>query len=221
MTLPNRVRKQLPKDPWWHIFGLSSGLLFAVMLMFARLDPDDFERLDRWFENAVQPLQTFGHIELFLAITVLGGTVGITAVALGAAYFLRHNRFAQVQLFLILLFSSLSMGIAKAFVERARPDVLLWLDPMNSYSFPSGHATLSTALYGFIAVQLYRRSMSTLTRYLSILVPACVILLVSWSRIILNYHYFTDVTAGILLGLFWLAVIFMLPKPRAGLLAHR
>lgn len=221
MALPNRVHKHLPNDPWWHVFGLSSGLLFAIMLMFARLDPDDFERLDAWFENAVKPLQTFGHIELFLAITVLGSVVGITVMTIGAAFFLRRNRLAVLQLFLLMVFSSVSMGSAKFFVERARPNVLLWLDPSNTYSFPSGHATLSTALYGFIAVQLYRRSTSTIARYLSILVPAGVILLVSWSRIVLNYHYFTDVTAGILLGLFWLAVIFMLPKPRGGLRVRR
>ncbi|HWU24672.1 MAG TPA: phosphatase PAP2 family protein, partial [Candidatus Paceibacterota bacterium] len=107
-----------------------------------------------------------------------------------------------------------SMGIAKMFVERARPSVLTWLDPSNTYSFPSGHATLSAAFYGFVSVQLYRRSHTRLTRILSLLIPMLLIALISVSRIILNYHYFTDVLAGILLGLFWLAVIFMLPKPR-------
>jgi membrane-associated phospholipid phosphatase len=213
MLASSHTRRRLPQDPWWHIWGLSLGLCFAAMLMLARLDPDDFNRLDTWFEAAVRPLQTFGHVELFLVITVLGSTIGITTLAFGAAYFLRHNRFAQIQLFLVLLFSSLSMGIAKGFVERTRPDVLMWLDPLNTYSFPSGHATLSTAFFGFMAVQLYRRSHSRLARVLSFIIPALIIALVALSRIVLNFHYFTDVTAGILLGLFWVAVIFMLPRP--------
>lgn len=215
-SLSHHIRRCVPKDPWWHIFGLSFGLAFALMLMVARLHPLWFDRIDDWFERAVQPLQTFGHIELFLIVTVLGSTIGITVLAAGAAYFLRRNRFAVLQLFLLLLFSSVSMGIAKAFVERARPDVLLWLDPSYTYSFPSGHATMSTAFYGFLMVQFYRRSRSVLGRFLAILVPITIIALVSLSRIILNYHYFTDVLAGILLGLFWLAVIFMLPKSRSG-----
>lgn len=216
-SIAHHVRRRLPKDPWWHIFGLLSGLSFALMLTIARLDPDDFNHIDPWFEQMVKPLQTFGHAEFFLIITVLGSVTGIIVVALGALYFLRHNRFAQLQLILVLLSSSLSMNAAKVFVERTRPDALTWLDPLNSYSFPSGHATLAMAFYGFIAVQLYRRSRSACTRLLSILIPMLLIALVCLSRIILNYHYFTDVLGGFLLGLFWLAVIFMLPRPRHAL----
>lgn len=210
------IKRALPRDPWWHVWGLCFGLLFALMLMVARLYPTYFGQVDVSFESAVQPLQTFGHVEFFLIVTALGSITGIIVLAVGAAYFLRHNRFAVLQLILLLAFSAASMGIAKAFVERTRPDVLLWLSPLSTYSFPSGHATMSTAFFGFIAVCLYRRSRSSIGRFLSVLAPVLVIVLICLSRIILNYHYFTDVVAGILLGLFWLAVIFMLSSPRSG-----
>ncbi|HWU24359.1 MAG TPA: phosphatase PAP2 family protein, partial [Candidatus Paceibacterota bacterium] len=151
--IPHHVRRRMPKDPWWHVFGLSFGLAFALMLMAARLHPHWLDGVDGWIESAIQPLQTFAHVETFLVITVLGSAIGIPTIALGALYFLRHNRLAQLQLVLLLVFSSVSMGIAKMFVERARPSVLTWLDPSNTYSFPSGHATLSAAFYGFVSVQ--------------------------------------------------------------------
>jgi len=182
------------------------------MLMVARLYPGYFDSIDRTIEAVFTPLQTFPHIELFLVITVLGSVTGIIVLALGALFLLRRNSHAVIQLFFLLVFASVSMGIAKMFVERARPEALLWLDPMNSFSFPSGHATLSTAFYGFIAVCLVRRTHSPILRTFWVALCIAVILAVGLSRLILNFHYFTDVLAGIFLGLFWLSVIFILPR---------
>lgn len=183
--------------------------------MVARLHPERFDYIDSTFEAFVKPLQTFGHAEPFIILTVLGSGIGVTVLALGAAYFLRKHPFSVMQLLLLLVWASLSMGIAKVFVERARPTSVDWLVSLHSYSFPSGHATMSSAFYGFVAVNLYRRSLTPLSRFLSVFVPALVVLLVCTSRVVLGYHYFTDVLAGVLLGLFWLSVVFMLPKPRS------
>lgn len=207
--------RRLRRDPWWHLIGLCSGLAFAIMLMAVRLHPEGLNGIDAAFESFVRPLQVFGYAEPLLILTVLGSGIGVTVLALGVAYFLRKHPFSVLQLLLLLVWASLSMGIAKAFVERARPTSLDWIVSLHSYSFPSGHATMSSAFYGFIAVNLYRRSSTPFARFLSVLVPAVIVLLVCTSRVVLGYHYFTDVLAGVLLGLFWLAVVFMLPKPRS------
>lgn len=209
-----RLKRHIARDPWWHAVGLTFGLLFSIMLMVARLYPQYFDHIDQAVEIALVPYQTFGHVELFLAVTVLGSATGVTLIAACAAVLLRKNPFAILQLFLLLLFSSVSMGIAKMFVERTRPDALLWLDPLNTYSFPSGHATLATACFGFIAVYLYRYLRSEFARGLALASCTVVVAFVCASRLVLNFHYFTDVLGGVLLGLFWLAVVFMMPKPR-------
>lgn len=138
-------RTYLKHDPWWHVAGLSLGFLFALMLMGARLYPAYFDAIDRAVEGALLQFQTLEFTQFFLAATVLGNGPVVAGLTLAAAYLLRRNSFAVLQLFLVMLFASVSMGIAKTFVERTRPETLLWLDPLNSYSFPSGHATLSTA----------------------------------------------------------------------------
>lgn len=206
--------RRIHPDPWWHVLGLSFGLTFVLLLMGARLYPAYMDAIDGSVQAFLAGYQTFDHVEFFLAVTILGSGMGVTLLALASAYVLRRNWFTVLQLSLVLLFSSVSMGIAKMFVERARPDVLLWLDPLNTYSFPSGHATLSTAFFGFLAVCLYRRIRSAVLRYLAAGVCIVIILLVCVSRLVLSYHYFTDVVAGIFLGLFWVAVVYMLPKPR-------
>lgn len=207
----HRLRTRVKKDPWWHVGGLSTGLLFAVLLMLARLYPQLLDRIDAAVESKVVA-GSFSSLEPYLIITVLGGVTGAMLGTVLLAYLFRRNRFAVLQLALLMLFTSISMGIAKAFVERARPDTLLWLDPVNTYSFPSGHASLATALYGYLAVNLYRRIRSKPGRVVAVALCALVIVLVSMSRLVLNYHYLTDVLAGVLLGAFWLSVVYMMPR---------
>jgi undecaprenyl-diphosphatase len=207
----HHIRARVAEDPWWHVWGLTTGLLFAILLMFGRLYPHTLDRIDSYVEAKVVA-KTITSLEPYLVITVLGGAIGITLGALLLAYLFRRNRFNVLQLALLMLFTGVSMGIAKAFVERARPDTLLWLDPLNTYSFPSGHAALSTALYGYLAVNLYRRIHTKSRKQLAVAACILVIVLVCLSRLVLSYHYLTDVIGGVLLGLFWLSVIYMLPR---------
>jgi undecaprenyl-diphosphatase len=202
-----------PHDPWWHIVGLISGLLFTLMLAAARLRLGWLDHIDSVLEAPLAAYRTMSVVEFFLAVTVLGSMEGVTSIALGAAYFLRSKSHKLVRLFLLIFLSSSSTTLAKAFVERARPDAVPWIQQLNNYSFPSWHATLSTALYGYLAVILYRRCRHyRAARIAVVILCGIVVALVCLSRLILNVHYVTDVTAGVLLGLFWLAVIFMIPE---------
>ncbi len=211
-TMRYALRRALPKDPWWHIVGLSFGLVFVLMLTVARLAPTQLDLLDFHIEKLVAPLQTQPYIELFLAITILGSALGVTLVATGSAYILRAKRRSVLELFLALILAGSTMRIAKAFVERARPETITWVDSLTSFSFPSGHATLATTVYGFLSLMLYRRAKTNLGRVLSIGFGALIIGLICLSRLVLSYHYFTDVVAGVLLGLFWLSVVHMFPQ---------
>ncbi|MEO6536584.1 MAG: phosphatase PAP2 family protein [Candidatus Paceibacterota bacterium] len=199
------------KSPWLAV-SILSGFVFAKMLIFARYSPDILEDVDSIVSPHIIWLQSFGTTEIFLAITTLGSVLGVAILALGAAFFLRTSRASIVRLVVLLAGAGLSVDAAKLFVARARPEVLTWLTPESSFSFPSGHSTLSMAFYGFIAVSLYRRANSTLAKTLSVLIPGLLIFMIGFSRMVLNYHYFTDVIAGFLLGLFWLSVVFMLPR---------
>jgi membrane-associated phospholipid phosphatase len=198
-------------SPWLAV-SIVSGFVFVKMLIFARYSPDILDDMDSLVSPHVVWLQSFGTTEIFLAITALGSVLGVALLALGAAYFLRNSRASIVRLVLLLAGAGVSVEAAKMFVARARPEVLLWLTPESSFSFPSGHSTLSMAFYGFVAVALYRRANSPVAKVLAVLVPAAIILLVGFSRMVLNYHYFTDVVAGFLLGLFWLSVVYTLPR---------
>jgi membrane-associated phospholipid phosphatase len=106
----------------------------------------------------------------------------------------------------------LNLGIAYAFnngtkyiFARARPDFSsVYVDP-DSYSFPSGHAMISAAVYGLTAYLLsiaypgYRIAF----RIIAILL----VLAVGISRMYLDAHWPSDVLAGFAAG--WILVSLM------------
>jgi len=92
---------------------------------------------------------------------------------------------------------------AKHLFARARPD-----DPLvvlDTYSFPSGHATGSAAFYAFLSFWLLSRIRreSGVRRAGAIGFAVAMTLMVSVARMYLGVHYLTDVLAGMLLGAAW------------------
>jgi undecaprenyl-diphosphatase len=91
----------------------------------------------------------------------------------------------------------------KAIVNRRRPSVS-HLEHVSSSSFPSGHATESTAFLVALLALVYiagpgpRRTVATI-------IAAVLVCAVGASRIYLGVHYPTDVAAGIILGGAWAA----------------
>ena len=71
---------------------------------------------------------------------------------------------------------------------------------MHSYSFPSGHAMASAAVYGAVAILMGRADPANARRYH--LGAAVLVLLIGISRVYLGVHWFTDVLAGFAAGLF-------------------
>lgn len=206
MTQTNRA---LHRAKGWRIVALCSGTAFIAMLALAKLLPGHLHAWDDPIAALVLPFQTTGMAAVFMGITELGDGYALGAVSLGAVYLFHLSRFNTIRLGMLLGATYLSMLAAKLYVARIRPEELPWLDPFSGFAFPSGHAALATALYGFIAVMAYRRARTPLARTLSVLIPLLLILLVGGSRIVLNAHYTTDVIGGFFLGTFWLALLLM------------
>ena len=111
-----------------------------------------------------------------------------------------------------ILCSLISFTFIKLAVQRVRPSYKT-MHLINEFSFPSGHATMSVAFYGFLVWTLHHKTQNkTVLMFFDFLVFTIVVL-VGFSRIFLNYHWFTDVVGGYILGLFWLSV-FSYPSRR-------
>jgi membrane-associated phospholipid phosphatase len=159
-----------------------------------------------WFQSQRTPWAT----QVMLLVTYLHSTPGLLAMAGILAVVLWRQGDKRWVLTLVAAVPGamvLNVG-AKNLVQRARPVVEQPVLVLDTYSFPSGHAAGSAALYTFAAAWLLSRMQGALpAARLAVIGAAIVITLwVAFSRVYLGVHYVSDVIAGMLLGTLWLAV---------------
>jgi len=142
-----------------------------------------------------------------LALTFVG-TNGFMAIigAIFVWWLIRTNRVRDaIWLIALQISAELLLQILQFAFHRARPEPFFGLAKPNSYSFPSGHAMLSTVFYLSLAILMTRNPAVRASAAL----PA---FFIGLSRVYLGVHYPTDVLAGFAGGAFWLSAWISFPK---------
>ena len=103
--------------------------------------------------------------------------------------------------------------LVKVLVHRHRPFVDGPFVDWSGYSFASGHTIGATLLYGQLLLFVLPALKARQWRVLTVCSAALLIALVGFSRIALGAHFLTDVLAGILFGILWLAICLFANKP--------
>lgn len=184
-------------------------LVVALVLGYAAISAFVFllptETVDVWFTQRVQRYQApwldafMNGISWFATIT--GGliTVGTTAVAFLLLRRRREALFVVAPLLVVPI-----VAVVKRLFGRARPtaDLVRVIRDFHNESFPSGHVVFYVVFFGFLAFLMSRSTNYPLwARRLVGWSCLALILLVPLSRMYLGAHWFTDVSAGFLLGL--------------------
>jgi membrane-associated phospholipid phosphatase len=129
----------------------------------------------------------------------------VLAVALGLWYISRWHWRRVALLALALGGGALLNLLLKLAFGRPRPVLPDPFVTLESLSFPSGHAMVSTIFYGLAGWLLWRRAAARWQRRLAALGAVGMIIAVGASRVYLGAHYLTDVLAGFAAGAAWLA----------------
>jgi membrane-associated phospholipid phosphatase len=108
------------------------------------------------------------------------------------------------QITVVLVLATLTNIALKRVINRARP-TLEHLVPVNTLSYPSGHSMSAMAFYGFLIFLSARYTRSRWKRILFIAMLSILILSIGLSRIYLGVHFPSDVVAGFVGGLIWVA----------------
>ncbi|WP_067715712.1 phosphatase PAP2 family protein [Nocardia yamanashiensis] len=90
--------------------------------------------------------------------------------------------------------------VVKWVVDRGRPPVGLRLVSETSMSYPSGHATATTALVGVLALMYMETRPGRGKAVAAGVFGAVVVGLMCATRLYLGVHWFSDVVGGVLLG---------------------
>jgi len=120
---------------------------------------------------------------------------------------------------LLFLFSMilalLSELLIKLIIQRARPENALI--NVSGYSFPSGHATMAIIFFSLLLYSFKDDIRNEALKKSFIAANIVLFLLIGFSRVYLNVHWFSDVIAGFSLGLFWLTLLILMFKAAVSL----
>jgi len=168
--------------------------------------------IDLWVNNFFYISRNDLAIKIFEKITWLGEAYVVIILALLVSIFLwlAHKRWQVIAFWVTLVGAEGITLISKLFFNRPRPDNAVLLE--TSGSFPSNHATLAVAFYGFIAYLLLSQIKNKLYRFLIILITVVIIFVIGFSRLYLGVHYLSDVCVGYLVGLAWLLIGVIITK---------
>lgn len=185
------------------------SFLLAVLGFAAIADSireGDAQRYDTALLSSIHSIGTAQLDTFFVYATNLGGTIYIAIITIGLIVYLLYKQRKHDAL---LIATSVGGAVVinlvlKVVFGRTRPDLWGHLVTEASFSFPSGHAMVSSALAFAVMAVVW----NTKWRYITIVVGLLYVALVGFSRLYLGVHYPTDVLGGWLVSLSW--VVFLL-----------
>ena len=198
-----------------HFYGLPLTVLLLVMgyilaLFFGLVEDvvtsDTIVAMDFFVSQQMSMLSESPIVTFFILMTSFASTATTCLIVLLVSIlcWIIRQRYILVGLLIATLGSTIFTFLSKLLFHRTRPvDILLF---EQTDSFPSGHATITVALYGFLAYMAIRFSRSFATQVRIAAITIFFSLLIGLSRILLNEHYLSDVLGGYLVGALWLMV---------------
>lgn len=121
--------------------------------------------------------------------------------------FIIKKRSIAIDVMIIAITSTLLMFLLKDVYRRHRPDLPL-LRELNGYSFPSGHATDSFIFCSILIYIVWQSKISATWKYILAAFLLLFSMSIGASRIVLRYHYASDVLAGFALAFAWVIFSF-------------
>jgi len=165
-----------------------------------------FRNIDAIAENFFLVRRTPAGIKFFSAITWLGEwkALVILGILIIILFWLKNKKRFIRPFLAAVIGAEISGQIIKAVLHRPRP--LHGVGMENTLSFPSGHALIAAAFYGFLIYYFWQSLESRAKKYAYLIAGLIIILAIGFSRLYLGVHYFSDVIGGYILGAIWLAV---------------
>jgi undecaprenyl-diphosphatase len=182
------------------------------LYLFAKMTEDVVNselitKIDLWIYEHISNIYTpiLTNIMIFISSVNNIYEIIITSIIF-LAFLIYKKMYKQTIFFIISMFGTGFLFVLfKEIIKRERP--ISDLIEINGYSFPSGHAALSTTL-AFCVYLIFKDKVRYKKTFLILLISYP--LLISFTRVYLHVHYLSDVIAGVGLGLIWVSLIYLI-----------
>jgi undecaprenyl-diphosphatase len=183
--------------------------LFVFGFLAHEVVGEDETRFDNWVFDFFAGYNSGGFILVNRILTAFGSTYFIISayVVLIIFLWLIHRRSDAINVAIVAASSTLLMLVLKQFFHRQRPELPL-VKTLTNFSFPSGHALCSFIFCSVIIYLVDKSKIDLKWKWLFSILLVLFSIAIGISRIVLRYHYATDVVAGFCVGFAW--VIFSL-----------
>lgn len=197
-------------SPKWFLLAAAVLVVGGAWLFFGVLEDvishDPLVDVDVFMFDLLQPLRTPAMDSVMIAVTELGDAQVLLPVFFVAlAWLFAHRLWLTAGYWLAAIgVADMLAEVLKLALHRQRPGA--FYGGFEQFSFPSGHATMSVVLYGFLAFLLCRGARPGL-RKVVIALTATLIGLIALSRLYLGVHWLSDVLGGASFGVAWIAAL--------------
>lgn len=200
------------RGKWVAIFLVLLGLAVSVSagVLFLELAEEVMEEEKFAFDLAIMSFLRSHEYDLVFAkmkiITEAGSVwwiASVTAITSVFLWFYRKDRWGAMFMIVANAGGGLLVMLLKYVFQRPRPSINPAYDGIG-FSFPSGHATGSIVLYGFLIYLIARERKLMIGRIAAIIGLLFLIIFVGFSRVYLDVHYPSDILGGFAVGTIWL-----------------
>jgi membrane protein DedA with SNARE-associated domain/membrane-associated phospholipid phosphatase len=175
------------------------GLIAFLLLLSGMVARNAIPNTDISVFNLMREIRNAPADELMVPLTMLGDGFVLTAMMATIVGWLvwRKAWRAAIASTAVFLAGKLFAVLLKYGIHRPRP--LELYTGAESFSFPSGHATMAAITFGVLAV-LASHAMNRWSRSLVYAVCGLIVITIAYSRIYLGVHWLSDVLGGVVFG---------------------
>ena len=200
-----------PDHPEARGMSILTGLLLIAswaLFIIPRHITDDslLSNVDQYLFNAMQSLRNPLGDRLMVMVTELGDSEALYAFTALLSLWLVWRRDWRMALHWVITVAAVALLTWALKLHTAIPRPPLLDTSVMSYAFPSMHASLSVAVFGFLAVAIARELRSN-WHWVPYSLAVFLVVSISFSRVYLGAHWLSDVLAGWSLGLVWVATM--------------
>jgi undecaprenyl-diphosphatase len=193
-----------------HAYTILTATTF--LLLAANLHQNWLTFIDTVIYENVTAIHSPFLINFFSLITTFFSTAGVILLTLILMIFFYVKKRWMDYLFVLLAVSSSFVieSLLKLAFGKSRPLISLVEEP--TFSFPSGHSTLSMVFFSLVIILFTDYFKTKLQKTVFVALNIISVFLIGFSRIFLQVHWFTDVIGGYLIGIFVVLSLFIIIK---------